>query len=153
MIGRSIDGGRSVVVTLQSKPGSSAQVALQPSPELVLPSSHASPGNFTPSPQTAVHVPPVHFGSTSHCGEQPSFGVMLPSSQSSSPATTPSPHPAATHAAPTTGHFHPGSRTHYGLHPSFGAALPSSHVSPFSTTEFPHTTFVFEPSGVGPESP
>src|SRR5947208_5567424 len=118
MIGRSIEGGRSLVVTLQSKPASSAHAALHPSPARVLPSSDASPGNFTPSPHTAVHVPPLHFGSTSHCGEHPSYGRTLASSHCSVPSFLPSPQTVATHGLPGSTHLKPGSSTQVGLHPS-----------------------------------
>ena len=66
-----LDGG-AAVVTVHVKPVSSAQALLQPSPETVLPSSHASCGNLRPSPHTAVHVPPEHCVSLVHVGEQPS---------------------------------------------------------------------------------
>ena len=42
----------------------------QPSPLVVLPSSHDSPGNTSPSPQTATHPPAPHFSSFAQAGEQ-----------------------------------------------------------------------------------
>jgi hypothetical protein len=57
-----VDGGGWSVAT-QENPLSIVHVELHPSPDVVLPSSHASVGNLSPSPQTAVHVPPEHEGS------------------------------------------------------------------------------------------
>ena len=79
------------MTALQVKPASIVHVALHPSPEVVLPSSQASAGNFSPSPQTAVQVPPAHAGSFVQVGEQPSYGRRLPSSHCSEPSLTPSP--------------------------------------------------------------
>src|SRR5215471_9083058 len=76
---------------VQVKPASTVQVAEQPSPDVVLPSSRASFGNFRPSPQTAVHVPLAHCGSSVQVGEQPSYGMSLPSSHCSKPSLMPSP--------------------------------------------------------------
>src|ERR1017187_2603033 len=87
----SVAAGGSVTL-LHVQPVSMVHVELQPSPDTVLPSSHASCGNFSPSPHTAVHVPPLHLGSMVHVGEQPSYGMRLPSSHSSKPSFTPSPH-------------------------------------------------------------
>src|SRR5580700_4722019 len=111
-IARVVAGGS--VTFVQLHPDSIVQVELQPSPEVVLPSSHCSPGNTSPSPHTAVHVPPVQCGSMVHVGEQPSYGMVLPSSHSSEPSLMPSPHVVlwqtdagggdalATHAQPGT---------------------------------------------------
>ena len=60
------------VTFVQFQPVSIVHVELQPSPEVLLPSSHCSPGKTSPSPHTAVQVPPEHFGSMVHVGEQPS---------------------------------------------------------------------------------
>src|SRR6266481_6423932 len=115
---------------------------LQPSPSVVLPSSHSSP-SFThsmPSPQRSIlHV------------EQPSHGVSLPSSHSSpqSASTMPSPHlgsslheslqswhagvPAwVSHSSPWFGHTMPSpqrSILQFGEQPSHCSLLPSSHSS------------------------
>src|SRR6478736_375677 len=77
--------------TVQVKPASTVHVSEQPSPLVVLPSSHASCGNFRPSPHTAEHVPPEHCGSSVQVGEQPSYGIRLPSSHCSKPSLTESP--------------------------------------------------------------
>ena len=44
------------------QPGSTVHDDEQPSPEIALPSSQLSWGNFSPSPQTAVQVPPGALG-------------------------------------------------------------------------------------------
>src|SRR5678816_634828 len=71
-------------------PDSSVQVAEQPSPDRLLPSSHASPDSTMPSPHLPVHAPAVppdgHAGSGTQVAEQPSKGVVLPSSQPSAPS-------------------------------------------------------------------
>src|SRR5262245_15148477 len=54
-----------------------------PSPGVMLPSSHSSPGSSCPSPQT---------GSLVHIAEHPSPSAVLPSSHSSPASTVPSPH-------------------------------------------------------------
>src|SRR6478609_4496202 len=81
----SVAGG-ACSITVQVKPVSRVQVAEQPSPAVVLPSSQASCGNFRPSPQTAVQVPLAHCGSSVQVGEQPSYGIRLPSSHCSKPS-------------------------------------------------------------------
>ena len=48
-------GGEGAVMVVQVAPGSTVQVGEQPSPALMLPSSHASLGNLMPSPQMATH--------------------------------------------------------------------------------------------------
>src|SRR5688572_23911302 len=64
-------------------------VAEQPSPFVLLPSSHCSPASSLPSP---------HFGSggggvsVMHVAEQPSPFVLLPSSHCSPASSLPSPH-------------------------------------------------------------
>src|SRR5580693_9041299 len=86
-------GGWSMFVQLNPVSVSSVHVALHPSPDFVLPSSHCSPGNTRPSPQMPVQPPaPLHFGSIVHVGEQPSYGIKLPSSHCSKPSLIPSPH-------------------------------------------------------------
>src|SRR5512140_3035249 len=103
------------------------QFGLHPSPAMVLPSSHSSCGNFSPSPHTAVHVPPWQCGSTVHVGEQPSYGIRLPSSHGSQPSLMPSPHVVAwqTDFVPTFTQANPGSSVHVALHPSPETLLPS----------------------------
>src|SRR4051812_4375813 len=100
MIGMSSVAGSAEATFVQLKPGSSVHVELHPSPSRRFPSSHASLGNFTPSPQTAVHTPPEHFGSTSHFGEQPSNGRRFPSSHCSVPSFFVSPHVVSEHDTP-----------------------------------------------------
>src|SRR5688572_12105811 len=78
-------GGRAHVY-----PASGWHVAEQPSPDRLLPSSHASPSS-TPSPHRLVQAPLVHVGSLWQSDEQPSNGIVLPSSQPSSPSRTLSP--------------------------------------------------------------
>src|ERR1019366_1689612 len=93
----------------QVQPVSMVHVGLQPSPAMLFPSSHCSCGNLSPSPHTAVQVPPWHLGSTVHVALQPSFGVVFPSSHCSVPAMIPSPHFLATHRIPGEVHCHPAS--------------------------------------------
>jgi hypothetical protein len=86
------------------QPVSIWQVALHPSPETALPSSHSSPVSTMPSPHLIwMHLPPVGApasdGVSGHCqpgsvwqvDEQPSPDVVLPSSQVSPGSTTPLP--------------------------------------------------------------
>src|SRR6185437_15238369 len=138
----SVDGGAAVTsVHVQPVFFSRWQVLSQPSPEVVLPSSHSSVPNFRPSPQTAVQVPPWQWGSLVQVGEQPSYGMKFPSSHCSKPSGTPSPHtvlwqtdlagvPVATQAQPC-------SSLQSALQPSFGVLFPSSHWSLPSTTPLP----------------
>jgi hypothetical protein len=74
-------------------PDSTVHVDEQPSPLLVLPSSHPSL-TTRPSPHFDVHWPvaALQLGSKWQVGEQPSLGRVLPSSQPSDPSTFPSPH-------------------------------------------------------------
>src|ERR1700730_11258180 len=118
-IGMTIDaaGGWLTFAHVEPIPVSSWQVALHPSPETVLPSSHCSPGKTRPSPQTPVHPPaPLHFASIVHVGEQPSYGIKLPSSHCSKPSLIPSPHVVLWHVdlggIPAITHAKPGSRVH-----------------------------------------
>ena len=62
--------------------GSIVQSAEQPSPSMLLPSSHSSPSSSMPSPQK---------GSTVQIAEQPSPSMLLPSSHSSPSSRIPSP--------------------------------------------------------------
>src|SRR5450432_313514 len=123
-------GGLSVT-TLQSNPVSSVHVELQPSPDVKLPSSHASCGNLSPSPHTGVHCPPAHFGSMVQVGEQPSYGIRLWSSHCSKPSNVESPQtvPWQTVVPLVVVHANPGSSLRVELHPSLEPMLPSSHCS------------------------
>src|SRR6185369_2127396 len=69
----------------QTKPGSIRHVDEQPSPFVVLPSSHCSSIN-RPSPHFEVHASPLQDGSAWQVAEQPSKGCWLPSSQVSAPS-------------------------------------------------------------------
>ena len=75
----------------QEKPGSwTVQVALQPSPSRVLPSSQTSPALIWPSPQMMFRLQGPAMGqdqlrSTLHWPLQPSPGSTLPSSHCSMP--------------------------------------------------------------------
>src|SRR5712671_4720214 len=133
---------------LQAKPASIWQVDEQPSPLMVLPSSHClvSPGNSRPLPQAVAHGPPAggQVGSSRQNGEQPSPVVVLPSSHCSEPCLTPSPHMVVVH---TVGPAQPLaslalvqdqpsasvggllSSVQRGLQPSPAVAFPSSHCS------------------------
>src|SRR5690348_15996510 len=79
------------LTAVHENPVSMPQVGLQPSPPRVLPSSHASCGNLSPSPQNAVQVPPAQCGSMVQVGEQRSYGMRFPSSHCSKPSLMPSP--------------------------------------------------------------
>src|SRR6478736_2272595 len=80
-----------LAVSEHMKPPSFLQSEEQPSPLLVLPSSHSSPIS-RPSPHSEVQPVSVHFGSVWQVEEQPSNGTVLPSSQLSAPSFFPSPH-------------------------------------------------------------
>src|SRR5262249_1131711 len=105
---------------------------LQPSPSLTLPSSHGSCANLKPSPQTAVHWPPVHLGSMRQNGEHPSYGTRLPSSHCSYPSMSFCGSPQ-TVLWQTAGlavlHAQPCSGMHVGPQPSPAALLWSSQSS------------------------
>src|SRR6187402_2956728 len=94
--GTSTVGGKVPTWTAQVQPASLRQAELQPSPEMVLPSSHSSvpPASNMPSPQAEtqpVVVPRAEqFGSTSQNGLQPSPMLLLPSSHFSPSSLTPS---------------------------------------------------------------
>jgi hypothetical protein len=133
------------------KPGSRVHVALQPSDDIVFPSSHCSPASTVPLPQTGGVVvwtqgwPAVVQDqpcSTAHEAEHPSPEVVFPSSHASLPSIFPSPHTCTiveTHGCPAVGHMYPGSIWQRPSQPSPGFELPSSHCSPASTTLSPHT--------------
>src|SRR5688572_16370008 len=107
------------------------QDELQPSAAERLPSSHASPGRTSASPQTGEQVEGVpaqpHPYSCTQTAEQPSLGSVFPSSQLSGPVVMPSPQSVA-HAGPM--HSQPGSIVQVVLQPSPASTLPSSQVSP-----------------------
>src|SRR5699024_6492709 len=102
MSGSSICEGAGGVVSVQVKPASVVQLGEQPSPAIVLPSSHSSvpPGRMTPSPQTATQVPPEQLGSFVQLAVQPSKGMRLPSSHCSVPSTVPLPQVVGAHGEP-----------------------------------------------------
>src|SRR5690606_7706341 len=94
------------VTGTHSNPGSTLQVGEQPSPAVVLPSSHSSlvsPGSLIPSPQAEVHAPWEQSGSFLQNGVQPSPWSLFMSSHRSSPPAPPSPHPARWHGLPPSG--------------------------------------------------
>src|SRR6185437_7714970 len=109
---------------------------------MLLPSSHSSDGNLSPSPHTAVQVPPAHWGSMVQVGEQPSYGIRLPSSHCSKPSLTPSPHTVWWHmetgGVPMFTQAHPGSSWQLALQPSPLVLFPSSHCSVPATIPSPH---------------
>src|SRR4051812_1442084 len=76
-----------------SQPGSIVQVALQPSPALLLPSSQpVSPGTIMPSPHAVLHGPPAagQVGTAWQVAVQPSVRlVFLRSSHCSVPSWVP----------------------------------------------------------------
>ncbi len=111
-------------VPVQDAPGSSWQVAEQPSPLSVLPSSHCSLPVIFPSPQSGMQALPGtrHWKPDStvlQSPEQPSLELVLPSSQTSGEVTTPSPHFAVRmQACPTLGQLQPASSWQILLQPS-----------------------------------
>src|SRR5690606_252375 len=121
------------------KPGSFLQVDEQPSPSLVLPSSHSS-SMTRPSPQSEVQPSGVQVGSVWQNDEQPSNGVSLPSSQLSAPSCLPSPHTVRLHALGAPSHLKPSSKLQRGEQPSPASRLPSSHCSEEPRMLSPHTT-------------
>src|SRR5262249_39546563 len=134
------------------QPVSILQSWLQPSPSFVLPSSHSSPGNFRPSPHTAVHEPPAHFGSMVHVGEQPSNGRRLPSSHCSLPSTTPSPHVVWWHTLPVPAQ--PVCTLHCASQPWFVPfCAPMSHCSLPAITPSPHCLATHGRPGFGHVQP
>src|SRR5436305_855647 len=122
-------GGR-----VHMNPDSSVQVAEQPSPDRLLPSSHASPERTMPSPHWPVQapaVPPIgHLGSGTQVAEQPSYGFVLPSSQPSDPSFFPSPHFVWWHSL--TGlpvQAQPGFQRQFAEQAFFSTVIPGSHGS------------------------
>ena len=115
-----------------SQPASIWQTDEQQSLLARLPSSHASLGAFTPSPQTEVQTlgVPVHVypGSTAHTAEQPSPVVVLPSSQASAPFLSPSPQ-IGEQTLGTPAQLKPASTTHAEEQPSPLVVLLSSQAS------------------------
>src|SRR5215831_3767185 len=69
--------GGLMVESVQEKPASIAQAPEHPSPSVVLPSSQASGGSFTPSPHLLAQVPELQSGSSVQLDEQPSPSIML----------------------------------------------------------------------------
>src|SRR5690606_9954103 len=141
-----------------------AQVELQPSPFVVLPSSHCSRPVMRPSPQVTVMTGTksgperVTPGSSWQVGPQPSPAIVLPSSQ-------PSPGSAAAMAAarvtgpggcdalphtvcvqgpsPLAPQVYPGCRRQF----TQAAGLFTSHCSLPLTTPSPHTGWQLTPGG------
>ena len=149
------------------KPASSAHVSEQPSPEMLLRSSHASPGSTRPSPQTAAHacVTPAaerQPGSGVHVLEQPvpspknvPFGPLqragkavslVPQSQASRPSITPLPHTAWEQTLGAPVHVAPGSTLQMLEQPSPAVVLPSSHCSPPTSMPSPQSGSQRRPS-------
>src|SRR5262245_23177176 len=93
---------------LQPNPASTVHVAVQPSPSMLLASSHAS---FTtmPSPQRETQAPLVQLGSLWQSAEQPSKGTAFPSSQLSAPSTIRSPQVVCEQVLGLPLHFQPSS--------------------------------------------
>src|SRR4051794_22035165 len=111
-----------------SKPGSFVQLDEQPSPSLVLPSSHSSLMS-RPSPHSEVQPSAAQVGSVWQVDEQPSKGTALPSSQLSAPSFLPSPQTVAVQALGCPSHLKPTSNLHVSEQPSPATWLPSSHCS------------------------
>src|SRR5438067_1237764 len=120
----------------------------QPSPPLMLSSSHASFARTKPSPHTAWHdvgaVATSHTNpvSSAHVDEQASTLLRLASSHCSLPCTMPSPqrwHTLVDAGAPPVAgaHVHPSSTAHADEQPSPSSTLPSSHASGAATTPSP----------------
>src|SRR6187402_1649870 len=115
-----------LAVCEQVKPPSFLQSEEQPSPSLVLPSSHSSPMS-KPSPHSEVQPEPVHLGSVWQVEEQPSNGTALPSSQLSAPSFLPSPHFVGEQVLGCPSHLKPISNLQPAEQPSPASLLPSSH--------------------------
>src|SRR6266571_7205536 len=136
------------------------QVAEQPSPLVVLPSSHCSPGSSVPLPHTAAQSCGQDRGSSlasqtrlphrtpsAQPAEQPSPFAVLPSSHCSPASSTPSPHTAGQSWGQLRA-FSPDahrplpqndSTWQVAEQPSPFLVLASSHCSPGSSTPLPHT--------------
>ena len=111
------------------KPCSTLQSGEQPSPSMLLPSSHSSPSTM-PSPHVEVQaLVPLHDGSFWQSDEQPSNGMLLPSSQPSAPSILLSPHVVCVHVLGLPSHFQPISILQPSEQPSPLTRLPSSHCS------------------------
>ena len=137
----------------QAKPGSSVQVALQPSPAVLLPSSHCSLPATMPSP----HFLAMHFApGVGHCQPGSTWQVDAAAvagrrvavvALSRCRCTLPSPHltvdDAGLRRASGTTQF--GSIWQVALQPSPETVLPSSQASPRSTTPSPHSIWVHAP--------
>src|SRR5580692_7946622 len=106
--GRSMYGGGLSLLDVHEKPGSIVHVAEQPSPEMVLPSSHCSGGSRMPSPQRDTHAPtgfvavPQVTGRVQSGLHWPYSPVLsaVPLSHCSDPWTLPSPHTVAVQTPP-----------------------------------------------------
>ena len=127
----------------RSEAGSTWQVLEQPSPLVVLPSSHVSLPSMTPSPQIGMHGFPgtgqrQPASTVEQLAAQPSPDPVLLSSQASVGASRPSPQMAVRRQAlPTFGQLQPFSIWQSGVQPSPPSLLWSSHFSPRSSTPFP----------------
>src|SRR5690606_26459438 len=115
--------------TRHSKPFSTSQVSLHPSPDsgVAAPSSHCSPWPIRPSPQmtvvTCTHPDALQDqpSSTSHSESQPSPVSSFPSSQASPPmgSYSPLPHSASTtQGSPGVSHTYPVSTVQIPVQPS-----------------------------------
>jgi hypothetical protein len=128
----------------QAYPGVCLQVAPQPSPPSVLPSSHSSPFSSRPLPHpSARHLPVVYEqaqpSSRRQLSWQPSPGTRFPSSHRSSPSRTPSPQCCLQTDRPSTGKQDQPNSTRHPLQPSPDTLLPSSHTSEASIAPSPHS--------------
>src|SRR4029079_9915286 len=91
---------------LHMKPGSILQLAEQPSPSTLLPSSQSSLTTM-PSPQRDMHAPVWQSGSCCQSAAHPSKGSALPSSHPSAPSTFLSPQVVCEHWLGLPLHFQP----------------------------------------------
>src|SRR3954470_3892868 len=148
----------STVVTPHVKPVSTVQVAEQPSPEEVLPSSQPSLASTLPLPQLTSHawvvapvrqagsfvqafVQPVPSPNIRPFGPlQPAGNVVLlePQSQASVPSLTPLPQKDLVQTLGVPVHEEPASIAQIGEQPSPEVVLPSSHCSDAVITPLPH---------------
>src|SRR3954454_18170024 len=97
-------------IAVQSHPGSRWQSAEQPSPDVVLPSSHSSSGSLSPSPHGDVQpMVPWQTGSDRQSPVQPSPPIRLPSSQDSLPSLILSPQTVMWHIVLGVEQANPGS--------------------------------------------
>jgi len=133
--------GSTVVDAVHVKPVSTTHVAEQPSNDLRLPSSQASPAWIEPSPQTASQTPSTHFGSRVHSGVQPSPRSLFWSSHCSVPCVRPSLHVVVSQAWPGVAHWKPASSAQAAEQPAV-AALASSHSSKPATMPSPQAAAV-----------